>query len=218
MITILWLTVVLSRPLNTCAGEMPTGREYTNSIGMKFVRIGPGTFRMGQLDTPLPPEVIVEGLDFLREGDFDEKPVHTVTITRPFYVGVCEVTNLQYELFDTSHKSLRGKEGLSSDDNEAVINVSWYDAQAFCRWLSDKEDRPYRLPTEAEWEYACRAGTTTAYHTGDSLPEEFHKNARLSWFPDPVRRRKDAEPVSLAVAQTAANPWGLHDMHGNVEE
>ncbi|MEA3224987.1 MAG: exo-alpha-sialidase, partial [Planctomycetota bacterium] len=80
------------------------------------------------------------------------------------------------------------------------------------------EGNSYRLPTEAEWEYTCRAGTTTAYHTGDSLPKEFHKNARVSWFPDPARSRKGAEPVPLTVAQTPANPWGLFDMHGNVEE
>jgi len=182
---------------------------FSNSISMKFVRIGPGTFQMGQLDRPLPPEVFISGLDFTREGDFDEKPVHTVTVTRAFYMGVCEVTNLQYELFDPAHKSLRGKEGLSNDDDEAVINVSCYDAQAFCRWLSDKEGLPYRLPSEAEWEYACRAGTKTNYYTGETLPKVFHKNARRTGGPT---------PVSLVVEKTPPNRWGLYDMHGNVEE
>jgi formylglycine-generating enzyme required for sulfatase activity len=185
------------------------GKSFTNSFGMKFVRIEPGTFHMGQVDTPLPVEVVPSGLDFLRTGDFNEKPVHSVTVTRPFYMAIFEVTNFQYELFDPSHKSLRGKEGLSNDDDEAVINVSWYDAQAFCRWLSDKDGRPYRLATEAEWEYACRAGTTSNYYTGDILPELFYKNARRTGGPT---------PVSLAVGKTPPNPWGLYDMHGNIEE
>jgi len=187
--------------------QMPS--TFTNSIGMKFVRIGPGTFQMGQVDTPLPVEVVPSGLDFLRTGDFDERPVRSVTVTQPFYMAVFEVTNFQYELFDPSHKSLRGKEGLSNEDDEAVINVSWYDAQAFCRWLSDKESLPHRLPTEAEWEYACRAGTTGNYYTGDTLPEVFHKNARRTGGPT---------PVSLVVGQSPPNRWGLYDMHGNVEE
>ena len=212
LLAILVLSFVLGPSTTRAKQKLPFAQmpqTFTNSIGMKFVRIGPGTFRMGRLDTPLPPEVIIEGLDFLREGDFDEKPVHTVTITRPFYMGVCEVTNLQYELFDTSHKSLRGKEGLSNDDNEAVINVSWYNAQVFCRWLSDKEGMPYRLPTEAEWEYACRAKTTSNYYPGDTLPKVFHKNARRTGGPT---------PTALHVGKTSPNAWGLYDMHGNVEE
>ncbi|MHC4756044.1 MAG: SUMF1/EgtB/PvdO family nonheme iron enzyme [Planctomycetota bacterium] len=191
------------------AADMPAEPEYTNSVGMKFVRIKPGTFRMGQLQTPLPLEAYPATRDFLQDGDYDEKPVHTVTITRPFYMGIFEVTNFQYELFDPSHKDLRGKDAkLSSKDDEAVVNVNWYDAQAFCRWLSDKEGVTYRLPTEAEWEYACRAGTTTNFYTGETLPEEFHKNPH----------RSAARYVSLRVGDTPANQWGLYDMHGNVEE
>ncbi|MHC4157254.1 MAG: formylglycine-generating enzyme family protein [Planctomycetota bacterium] len=208
--TMLWLVLGLVCPAGGRAAEMPTEREYTNSLGMKFVRIEPGTFEMGQLDTPLPLEVVRPGADFLSVGDFDERPVHDVTITKPFYMGVCEVTNFEYELFDTRHKLLRGKDnGLSEDDDEAVINVNWYDAQTFCRWLSDREGLPYRLPTEAEWEYACRAGTTSNYHTGDILPEQYHKNQRRTGGPT---------PVSLHVGRTPANAWGLYDMHGNVEE
>jgi formylglycine-generating enzyme required for sulfatase activity len=202
--------VVLTLFCVSCAAAVPTNQEYTNSIGMKFVRIEAGTFRMGQLKTPLPLEVVRPGADFLSVGDFDEKPVHDVTITRPFYMGVCEVTNFQYELFDPRHKALRGKDnGLSQDDAEAVINVNSYNAQAFCRWLSDKEGLPYRLPTEAEWEYACRAGTKTNYNVGDVLGEEYHKNQHRTGGP---------APVSLHVGRTPANAWGLHDMHGNVEE
>ncbi|MHC4483551.1 MAG: SUMF1/EgtB/PvdO family nonheme iron enzyme, partial [Planctomycetota bacterium] len=186
-----------------------TGKFFINSIGMKFVRIEPGTFKMGQLQTPMPLEAYPATKDFLRDGDFDEKPVHKVTITRPFYAGIFEVTNYQYELFDPLHKDLRGKDAnLSTEDDEAVINVNWYDAQAFCAWLSDKEGLTYRLPTEAEWEYACRAGTTTNFHAGDVLPKEFHKNPHRS-------AKRD---ISLRVGQTPLNQWGLYDMHGNVEE
>ncbi len=176
--------------------------EFVNSIGMKFVRIQPGSFEMGQQ----------------KGGDWDERPVHQVRITRSFLMGVTEVTNAQYEQFDPAHRELRGKLGFSKQDDEAVIFVSWHEAARFCEWLSKKENKPYRLPTEAEWEYACRAGTTTAYHTGDSLPQKFHKNARATWFPDPARRQKGAEPVPLIVAQTPPNAWGLYDVHGNVEE
>jgi len=191
------------------AAPMLTEKTYTNSIGMKFVRIEPGTFRMGVGDTPLPIELT--GADEAQaEGDYDEKPNHMVTITRPFYMGIYEVTNKQYEMFDPEHKALRGKDaGLSEDDDEAVINVNWYEARAFCQWLSDKEGLPYRLPTEAEWEYACRAGTTTHFYTGDSLPKEFLKETKVDGI---------AEDVPLYVGQTPPNPWGLYDMHGNVEE
>ena len=189
--------------------EMPSGDEYTNSIGVKFIRIEPGTFRMGLLAEKLPWDVLPytygrgDRMDPLIYGDYDEKPAHTVRITRPFYMAVCEVTNSQYEQFDPVHSIYRGKEGFSSGDREAVTNVSWNHAQALCRWLSRKEGLPYRLPTEAEWEYACRAGTTTIYNTGNSPEDKF------------VARDPD---VSLEVGRGSPNRWGLYDMHGNVEE
>jgi hypothetical protein len=144
-----------------------------------------------------------------RDGEFHEQPVHRVTISRPFLMASTEVTNAQYEQFDPKHKTLRGKRGFSRDDDEAVVFVSWREAAAFCKWLSEREGKPYRLPTEAEWEYACRAGTTTAYFTGDKLPAELCKSQKFSWEP---------APVPLRVGLTPANPWGLFDMHGNVEE
>jgi len=187
--------------LQTATQAQPVD-TFVNSLGMKFVRIEPDSFRMGQQ----------EG------GDWDERPIHPVTISKSFFMAITEVTNAQYEQFDPKHREFRGKLGYSKQDDEAVVFVSWHEADNFCQWLSQKEGKSYRLPTEAEWEYVCRAGTTTAYHTGDSLPEEFHKNIGMSWFPDPARSRKGAEPVPLVVAQTPPNPWGLFDMHGNVEE
>ena len=125
-----------------------------NSIDIKLVRIEAGSFMMGQE----------------KGGDWDEREVHKVTISKPFWMGVTEVTNVQYEQFAPEHCGLRGKCGLSTQDDEAVVFVSWDEAVKFCEWLSKKEGKSYRLPTEAEWEYACRAGTTTAYNTGDTLP------------------------------------------------
>ena len=184
-----------------CAGTTwAKAAPAVNSVGMKLVRIEPGSFTMGS------------GAG----GDFDERPAHKVTISRAFLMGATEVTNAQYEQFDPGHKKRRGQLGFAKADDEAVVFVTWHEAVAFCRWLSKKEGKPYRLPTEAEWEYACRAGTASPFSTGDSLPRDCLKNARESWFPSP--RGRNDEVVSLVVGQTPPNPWGLYDMHGNVEE
>lgn len=193
---------------------LPDTKEFTNSIGMRLVRIEPGSFLMGT--NAAVPEKLAP-IAFMRKGDFDERPAHTVKITKPFYIGAFEVTNRQYEQFDPAHRQLRGKLGFSTEDDDAVVFVSWEDAAAFCRWLSKKENRSYRLPTEAEWEYAARAGTTTAFFTGDELPPEMQKNQAESWYPDPDRA-KGAKPVSLAVGRASPNAWGLYNVHGNVEE
>ncbi len=192
------LTLVFAALLALLQNRSPAEDWVTNSLGMTLVRIQPGAFLMGSAD-----------------GDWDERPTREVTIRRPFWMGATEVTNVQYERFDPKHKPLRGKLGFSKEDDEAVVFVSWEQAVAFCKWLSEKEKKPYRLPTEAEWEYACRAGTTTRYHTGDTLPEPFQKNVGISWFPG---KKSDKDIVPLHVAKTPANPWGLYDTHGNVEE
>ena len=227
------ILVLLCRSTFFAGDEM--GKSFTNSIGMKFVRIEPGSFDMGESSTPLPDELTKNlsyptreelkgrfpagdsdkfalNLGHVRNGDFDEQPLHRVTISQPFYMAEYEVTNAQYEKYNPVHRSLRGKNGFSREDDEAVVFVSWHEAKAFCDWLSQKEGLPYRLPTEAEWEYACRAGTTTPFHTGKTLPEVFHKNSRRTSFDEPE------DVVPLIVGETPPNPWGLFDMHGNVEE
>lgn len=141
--------------------------------------------------------------------DYDELPIHKVNITHPFKMSMTEITNAQFEAFRPEHKTLRGKNGLSLEDDEAVVYVSYADAVAFCEWLSRKAGKHYRLPTEAEWEYACRAGTYYLYNTGDGLPEAYRKNQQTA---------RDLKPVSLKVGQTPPNAFGLCDMHGNVEE
>lgn len=168
--------------------------QETNSIGMKMISIPEGKFLMGSAGYG---------------ENYDESPAHAVRISKFFNIAATEVTNAQYELFDPEHKKLRGKRGFSIEDDEAVIFVNYTETLAFCKWLSKKEGKTYRLPTEAEWEYACRANTFTAYSTGDALPKEYQKNQEMVWSP---------KPVSLKVAIAPPNGWGLYDMHGNVEE
>jgi eukaryotic-like serine/threonine-protein kinase len=167
----------------------------------------------------------------------DELPQHHVRITRPFYLAECEVTYRQFSTFvertgfrteaeagpegghiyDTKVKDLiHGKEwnfrhprtGVVPADDEPVVQVSWNDAQAFCKWLSEQEGRTYRLPTEAEWEYACRAGTTTRWCTGDD-PNGLNG---IAWT------LLNANSRVHPVGHKAPNAWGLHDMHGNAWE
>lgn len=167
-------------------------KMMNNSMGVRMALIAPGGYQCGS-----------------ESGDYDEKPVHTVVLSKPFYMGTTPVTNTQYEQYDPKHRELRGKNGLSKEDNEAVLFVSWHDAVKFCAWLSEKEGKPYRLPTEAEWEYACRAGTTTAFNTGEELPDNYQRHQQIEWNP---------VPLSLEVGTTPPNAWGLHDMHGLVDE
>ena len=141
--------------------------------------------------------------------NYDESPVHKVTFRKSFRMSETEITNAQFEEFMPEHRALRGKDGLSFEDDEAVVNVSYDDAAAYCRWLSEKSGKDFRLPTEAEWEYACRAGTYTLFHTGDGLPESMQKNQKTE---------RDLVSVSLATARSEPNGFGLYDMHGNVEE
>lgn len=169
--------------------------QQKNSIGMEFVKIPDGSFYMGD-----------HGLAENR----DEAPIHPVTISRSFLMGTTEVTNSQYENFDPQHKLFRGKYGLSKEDDEAVIFVNYTEAKAFCEWLSAKEGKTYRLPTEAEWEYACKAGSYLPYSMDDGLPSMYQKKQLNVWGVDTT--------VNLKVKTTPANPFGLYDMHGNVEE
>ena len=146
--------------------------------------------------------------------DYDEAPIHRVEITQPFRMGVTEVTNIQYEQFDPSHKQLRGKYGFSKEDDEAVVFVSWYEAMAYCRWLSEKEGKTYRLPTEAEWEYAARAGNYYAYSWGGVFPDNMKKNNF-----DTHHNNTTFESVDLhSVRNGRRQAYGLYDIHGNVEE
>lgn len=172
-------------------------KDSAKAREMQFVKIEPGEFIMGK--GAERPKTRAEFM----QRDWDESPAHKVKITKAFFIGKCEVTNAQYEKFDPDHKRLRGKNGAANGDNDPVTFVTWQQATDFCKWLSKKEGKPYRLPTEAEWEYCCRAGTMSPYSTGETITAE---QANLG-LPGPV-----------AVGSYKANPWQIHDMHGNVAE
>ncbi len=184
----------------------------------------------------------------------DEHPQHHVRITRPFYLGACHVARGQFRKFveDTNYKTeaefgglppgasgwnanekriVFDKEynwrnvGFEQTDDHPVLCVSWHDAVLFCHWLSRKEGRTYRLPTEAEWEYACRAGTTTRFSCGDD-PESLARYGNLAdasvkaVFPalQGTLKANDGSIFTSPVGSFRPNAFGLYDMHGNAED
>jgi formylglycine-generating enzyme required for sulfatase activity len=229
--------------------------QMTNSLGMKLVLILSGEFMMGSEETP--QDLAKAG--FVCPPDYntsDERPRHKVRITQPFYMGQHEVTLGQFKQFVAAKKhvtdaerDLKGSAGYDAattstqrkpefnwknvgweqTDDHPVVNVSWFDATAFCAWLSDKEGRPYRLPTEAQWEYACRAGTTTRFWAGDT-PASLQGTANVqdasldSKYPKVDRAKfpsfpfDDGWPFTSPTGKFKPNAWGLFDMHGNVRE
>jgi len=215
--------------------------QITNSLGMKLMRIAPGTFMMGS-----PKDEAGR--------DVDEEQ-HAVQITRPFYLGKHEVTVGQFRSFvkaasyrteperdgegGSAYTEQHGtwmfvgrkpeynwsKTGFPRNDDHPVSNVTWNDAVAFCDSLSRKEGRKYRLPTEAEWEYSCRAGTTTRYYNGDreeglvavaNIADASGKRKFPAW--KTAVSYDDGFPFTAPVGQFQANAWGLHDMHGSLWE
>ena len=162
-------------------------KTVRNSIGMEFVLIPAGTFQMGSNDS-----------------SDDEKPVHTVRLSRSFYLGKYAVTQARWEAV-MGHNPSRFK----GDSNRPVEQVSWDDVQEFIRRLNTKESGArYRLPTEAEWEYAARAGSTTAYSFGDGVGQL----GQYAWCDG------NAGNTTHPVGQLQPNAWGLYDMYGNVGE
>jgi formylglycine-generating enzyme required for sulfatase activity len=189
--------------------------ETTNSIGMKLRLIPPGNFTMG-----LSPEEIAAALKLARKDDWEydrlptEGPLHEVEITQPFYVSVTEVTVGRFRQFVQESKYNVGDDrwkmlGLDQFDDYPVGFVSWDNAIAFCDWLSKKEGKQYRLPTEAEWEYSCRAGKSgTQYCFGDDEA----KLEDYCWY------NKNSGGRTKPVGKKKPNDWGLYDMHGNAWE
>ena len=167
-----------------------------NSIGMKLVKIPAGKFLMGS------PESEKERM--LGEAQ------HEVTIDKPFYIGAYEVTQAEYKAVLDENPSVSQGEKLPVD------SVNWDEAMNFCRALSQKEKQTYRLPTEAEWEYACRAGTTTPFSHGNSLT--FMQANFNTYFPYGVDFKGRTLDATKPVGSYRPNPWGLYDMHGNVME
>jgi len=214
--------------------EAVQAADYTNSIGMKFKNIPAGSFYMGSCKLSDADKEANKKRKFMgmapksaacpsggetdNNAEDDETPQHKVRISKGFQIGVYEVTLGQFKQFIAS----AGRDDLLTDkfmtnnsrgDNAAVTYVSWNDAQAFIRWLNQKEGgSAYRLPTEAEWEYAARAGTTTRYSWGNSESQA----GDYAWY------GKNAYDVggkyAHGVGIKMSNPWGLYDMHGNVWE
>jgi len=202
--------------------------EISGGVTLELVRIEPGPFTLGSDD-----------------GYPNERPAHPHTIEHPFLMGRFEITNRQYACFDPAHDSgLETGEAYQFGDDERgfplnraeqpVVRVSWDRALAFCAWLSAATGRRFSLPTEAQWEYACRAGSTSPLWYG-GLDGDFSRAANLSdathytvYYPHSPRalppwrpadtRFDDGWRVSAPVGTFDPNPWGLHDMHGNVAE
>lgn len=170
-----WTCTVLAQPPSL----------VTNSLAMKLALIPAGSFTMGS--SPDEPN---------RQAD---ESSHQVVITRPFYIGATEVTQRQWRLLDGLDKS------YFKGDSLPVEKVSWQEASAFCQKLSRQEGRTYRLPTEAEWEYACRAGSALNWVDENQLAEQ-------AWY------SANSDEMTHAVAMKKANTWGLFDMLGNVAE
>ncbi|HZG83995.1 formylglycine-generating enzyme family protein [Paenibacillus sp.] len=161
--------------------------EIGNGIDMEFVLIRSGSFTMGSS---------------LHAGDGDEAPEHKVTITKPFYLGKYEVTQEQWEdIMGYNPSQFKG-------DRRPVDSVSWEEAQIFLKKLQDKTGQKFGLPTEAQWEYAARAGTRTTWDFGDS--ESILGD--YAWFGE------NSGDETHPVGQKKPNAWGLFDMYGNVQE
>ena len=169
-------------------------KELANSIGMKFVWIPEGCFQMGSDD-----------------GDSDEKPVHEVCVDG-YYMAKYEVTQGQWQaVMGTCPWS--GKEYVRDTDNNPAVYVSWNNAQKFIKKVNnEKVDGRYRLPTEAEWEYACRAGSKTRFYFGGSDK----KLGDYAWYGK--NTWDTGEKYAHKVGSKKPNAWGLYDMHGNVWE
>jgi formylglycine-generating enzyme required for sulfatase activity len=172
-------------------------KPITNTIGMKFNKIPAGTFTMGS----------PEG----EEGRRDDEYQHKVTISKAFYMQTTEVTQGQWKAV-MGTEPWKGKSNVKEGPNYAASYVNWDDAIAYCKKLSEKESVTYRLPTEAEWEYACRAGTTTTWSFGG----DEKVLGDYAWY------RENAEDIGEEYAHQVElkkpNAFGLYDMHGNVLE
>jgi formylglycine-generating enzyme required for sulfatase activity len=163
--------------------------DLGNNVTMRLVWVPAGAFTMGSSADEAGHEE-------------NEGPQHEVTISRPFLIGACEVTQEQYEAVMGSNPSKYPGHGMP------VENVSWDDAMEFCARVSRKTGRRVTLPTEAQWEYACRAGTRTRYSFGDDQ-DQIKRYARQG-------EAQEAGPAP--VGSHEPNPWGLYDMYGNVWE
>ncbi|MBO1066956.1 MULTISPECIES: formylglycine-generating enzyme family protein [Nostocales] len=180
--------------------------DLGNGIQLEMVMIPSGSFMMGSPETE-------------EDSNDNERPQHQVTI-KAFCLGKYQVTQAQWKAvaaFPQVNKELKLDPSHFKGDNRPVEQVSWEDAVEFCDRLSSHTKRQYRLPSEAEWEYACRAGTTTPFHFGETITTDLANYNGKSTYGDGVEgidRGETTEVGSFGVA----NNFGLYDMHGNVWE
>jgi formylglycine-generating enzyme required for sulfatase activity len=251
--TLVQRTVTPSQKPRGASQEPPpvraTGKTFTNGIGMTFSWIRPGTFKMG---SSKEEQEAVRKQEGGKAGDSTgDELQHSVVLSKGFYLGIHEVTLGQFRQFveatkyrTDSEKDGKGGMGYRPDvlrlrapqyswkftgfkqtDDHPVVNVSWNDAKAFCAWISEKEKKKYQLPTEAQWEYACRAGTTTAYHNGDD-PEQVVQVGNVAdrtakaIYSNSLQTcaARDGYIFTAPVGQFRCNAFGLFDMHGNAME
>jgi len=174
---------------------------FANAVGVKFVLVPPGEFMMGSPDDEV--------------GRYPEEgPQHKVTMGKACYISIRQTTQGQWKkIMGTT--PWEGKKAVVNNPAHAVNHVTWDDAMAFCAKLKEKDARSYRLPTEAEWEYACRAGSTTRYCYGDDLKAE--KLGEYAWYLKSFMENEDQRHVHK-VGVKKPNNWGIHDMHGNAWE
>ena len=198
--------------------------ETVNTIGMKLRFIPPGKSVMGSSKEEIDYWLKRSGNDWVNEKLLSEGPQHEVEITQPFYLGQTDVTVGQFRQFvqATGYQIEAGAShfgqfdanknwqnpGFAQTEDHPVVCVSWNDAVEFCNWLSNKEGKTYRLPTEAEWEYSCRAGSKGRWSFGDNEGELL----------DYARFLSNSQGHTWPVAGLKENAWGLYDMHGNVFE
>src|SRR5262249_5940693 len=194
--------------------KAPLAKAFTNSLGMKFMPIPAGKFTMGSPQKEIDHWLKLKVDQWTRDHLTAETAEHEVKVTQPFYMGATEVTVGQFREFVTQRKYQVGDErwekpGFDQGEDHPVVFVTWQNAVDFCTWLSEKESTKYRLPTEAEWEYSCRAGKgETKYCFGNEEAEL----AKYAWY------RVNSGGKTHPVAKLKANDWGLFDMHGNAWE
>jgi len=189
------------------AEQLVVGEPVVNGIGMTLVPIPAGDFLMGTGEAKSNDGKKKEQ----PPGSEGERPQHEVRITQPFFIGTCEVTQGQYEKV-MGATPWKGQPLTTEGKNVAASYISWDNAVEFCSKLSELESTVYRLPTEAEWEYACRSGSATAFSFGD----KFGQLDQHAWFDQSAY--KQSEQYAHAAGQKLPNAWSLYDMHGNVCE
>ena len=250
-----WLLCLVLLGMTEMKSSAAPPPRLKNSLGMPLVLVPAGEFEMGNHDSDEKLAKAFPQIEATRIAKLDdERPVHKVRITRPLYFAAHEVTlgqwkqfldeskyqpeserdgtgawgyNPEIQYFEGRNKKYSWADpGFKQADDHPVVNVTYADSLAFCDWLSKKDGHTYRLPTEAEWEYACRAGTTTTFSSGDdpkSLAEvaALYDSETVKLFPqwkENALPASDGQQFTAPVGSYKPNAFGLYDMHGNVWE